>query len=69
MNKHKKTFIASFLGSAAVAVCCFTPLLVVVSGAVGLSVIVPYLDFLLLPALGLLICITILSFIKWKKAN
>jgi mercuric ion transport protein len=69
MNKYKKTFIASLAGTIIVAVCCFTPFLVIILGAIGLSVIVPYLDVILLPALFLLIIITVISYIKWRKAN
>ena len=69
MNKYKKTFIASLAGTIIVAICCFTPLLVIILGAIGLSVIVPYLDVILLPALFLLIIITVISYIKWRKAN
>jgi mercuric ion transport protein len=69
MNKYKKTFIASLAGTIIVAVCCFTPLLVVILGAIGLSILVPYLDVILLPALFLLIIITVTSYIKWRKAN
>ncbi len=36
------------------AVCCFTPILVLTMGAVGLSALVGWwLDLLLIPALGL----------------
>ena len=69
MNKYKKTFIASLAGTIIVAVCCFTPFLVIILGAIGSSVIVPYLDVILLPALFLLIIITVISYIKWRKAN
>ncbi len=69
MNKNKKTFIVSLAGTIIVAICCFTPLLVVVMGVIGLSIIVPYLDYLLLPALGLFIIITIVAFMKWKKSS
>jgi len=69
MNKYKKTFIVSLAGTIIVAICCFTPFLVIILGAIGLSVIVPYLDVILLPALFLLIIITVISYIKWRKAN
>jgi mercuric ion transport protein len=68
MNKHKKTFFASLIGTIAVLICCFTPVLVILLGTIGLSLMVPYLDFVLFPALGLLIIVTIASFIKWRKS-
>jgi len=69
MKTHKNKFIASLISTALVAVCCFTPILVIAAGAIGLSVIVPYLDFILLPALGILVIITVISFIKWRRTD
>jgi mercuric ion transport protein len=40
------------LGSLLAALCCFTPLLVLLLGFAGLGALVVYLDYLLLPALG-----------------
>ena len=39
------------IGSAIAAVCCFTPLLVVVVASVGLSAITGWLDYVLFPIL------------------
>lgn len=47
------------IGTAITALCCFTPVLVILLGAVGLSAIVPALDFVLLPALALFTAITV----------
>ena len=46
------------IGTVVAALCCFTPLLVVLLGAVGLSAMVGWLDYVLLPALGIFIGIT-----------
>jgi hypothetical protein len=35
-----------------VALCCFTPILVILLGVVGLSALTWYLDYVLLPALA-----------------
>lgn len=43
-------------GSVAAAVCCFTPLLVVLLGLVGLSALVGYLDYVLFRRLQPLSC-------------
>jgi mercuric ion transport protein len=42
---------AGLMGSVIVALCCFTPVLVVLASVVGVSAIVGYLDYVLLPAL------------------
>ncbi len=65
----KKTFYAAVAGTGLVARCCFTPILVITLAAVGLSVFTPYLDYVLLPALVLLIVLTGVSDLRWKKHN
>jgi mercuric ion transport protein len=63
----KKTFYAAVAGTILVALCCFTPILVIALAAVGMSAFTPYLDYVLLPALVLLIVLTVLSYLRWKK--
>ena len=53
------------IGSLVAAVCCFTPLLVVLLGAIGLSGIVGILDYVLLPALVIFLAIT--GYALWKR--
>ncbi len=65
----KKTFYAAVAGTVLVALCCFTPILVIVLAAVGLSAFTPYLDYVLLPALVLMIVIAFVSYLRWKKYN
>lgn len=65
----KKAFYTGIIGTILVAICCFTPILVITLGAVGLSAFTPYLDYVLLPALALLIVLTLISFIKWRKSS
>jgi len=43
------------IGAVIAGVCCATPVLVILLGAVGLSVLTGYLDYVLLPALALCI--------------
>ena len=64
----KKGIYASIAGSILVALCCFTPILVITLGAVGLSAFTPYLDYVLLPALVMLIVLTLISYGRWKRA-
>jgi len=50
---NDRTLIAAGGGGAALAaICCFTPALVILLGAVGLSSVVGYLDYVLFPALA-----------------
>ncbi len=45
-------------GSVVAAICCFTPALVLVFGAVGLSAWLGRIDYVLLPALALFLALT-----------
>ncbi len=64
----KKTFYAAVAGTILVALCCFTPILVITLAAVGMSAFTPYLDYVLLPALVLMIALAFVSYIRWKKS-
>ena len=64
----KKGMLAALAGTVLVALCCFTPILVILMGAVGLSFFTPYLDMVLLPVLVIMIVLTILSYLRWRKS-
>ncbi|MBF2056581.1 MAG: mercury resistance system transport protein MerF [Cyanobacterium sp. T60_A2020_053] len=66
-KKSKQMFIASLGTSILVALCCFTPILVIILTSIGLGLITGYLDYILLPLLGALIGLTIWSYRKYKK--
>ncbi len=46
------------IGTVVAALCCFTPVLPVLFGVVGLSALVGWLDYVLLPALAFFIAMT-----------
>ena len=52
------------VGTVIAALCCFTPILAVLFGVVGLSAIVGYLDYVLLPTLAVFVLITIYAVIR-----
>ncbi|MBE9156449.1 mercury resistance system transport protein MerF [Nodosilinea sp. LEGE 06152] len=54
----RNTFIASLVGTAMVALCWFTPVLVIVLSALSLAAGVVYLNFGLLPLLAISIALT-----------
>ena len=56
------------IGTAVMALCCFTPILVILLTTVGLSAIIGYLDIVLLPALGIFILITFYALWKMRVA-
>jgi mercuric ion transport protein len=55
------------IGTVVAALCCFTPVLVVLLGAVGLSALTGFLDLVLFPALAVFLGITV--FALWKKTK
>ena len=56
------------IGTVVVLICCFTPVLVVLLGVVGLSAAVGWLDYVLFPALAVFVGITIYAMMKVRKA-
>ncbi|MGI9408865.1 MAG: mercury resistance system transport protein MerF [Hyphomicrobiaceae bacterium] len=56
------------IGTIVAAICCFTPVLVVLLGAVGLSAWVAGLDVILLPTLAIFIAVTVLALWKRQKS-
>lgn len=59
---------ASVAGTVVIALCCFTPVLVVALAAMGPGALTPYLDVVLFPALAILIVVTGLSFRRYVRA-
>jgi mercuric ion transport protein len=60
-----RLFAIGILGTIFAALCCFTPVLVILLGATGLSAIVGYLDFVLFPALVIFLAIT--GYALWRR--
>ena len=61
-----KCFKAGIWGSIIAAICCFTPILVIGFGLIGLAAFTQYLDYVLFPILGLFV---ILAFYGWSKSR
>lgn len=57
------------IGSVIAAICCFTPVLVVLLGAIGLGAITGYLDYVLLPALAGFLGLTAYGVYRQKQAT
>ncbi len=53
------------IGTIVAALCCFTPILVVLFGVVGLSAAVGYLDYVLFPALAFFAGLTLYAL--WRR--
>lgn len=62
---HKSLLRIGIVGSVVAAICCFTPALVVLLGAIGLSAALGWIDIVLLPALAIFVLITVYAL--WKR--
>lgn len=68
--KDPKTLVrVGLVGTVLVALCCFTPILVILLGIVGLSALTGYLDYVLIPALAIFIGLTIYAIWRKRKAD
>ncbi len=64
-----KCFKAGLWGSIITAICCFTPLLVVGIGLIGLAALTPYLDYILFSLLGLFLILAFYGGWKMKRRS
>ena len=69
MQDPKTLLRVSVIGTVLVALCCFTPILVILLGVMGLSAFTGYLDYVLLPALAAFIGLTIYAVWRKRKAD
>ncbi|NQU57026.1 MAG: mercury resistance system transport protein MerF [Rhodospirillales bacterium] len=66
--KDRTLVKTGLIGSAFAAICCFTPFLVILLGAIGLSSWLGWLDYVLVPSLAMFVVIT--GFGIWRlKSN
>ncbi len=63
----KKLLSTGIVGTVIAALCCFTPILVVLLGAVGLSAALGWLDFVLLPGLAFFIGLTVYAVYRRQR--
>ncbi|MBQ0757962.1 MAG: mercury resistance system transport protein MerF [Amphritea sp.] len=64
-NRMPKSLLKTgLIGTVIAAICCFTPILVILLSAIGLASFVGYLDYVLLPLLGIFICITLYALMQ-----
>ncbi|RME66408.1 MAG: mercury resistance system transport protein MerF [Alphaproteobacteria bacterium] len=63
--KDRTILRTGIAGTVIAAICCFTPVLVIALGAVGLSAWLGWLDYVLLPALAVFIVLTVYGL--WRR--
>lgn len=67
MTKNKKLLCTGAGGTIVAALCCFTPLLVVLFGAVGLSAWLGWIDYVLFPALAFFLLLIVYALYRQRK--
>ncbi|MEQ8444166.1 MAG: mercury resistance system transport protein MerF [Alphaproteobacteria bacterium] len=60
-----RLLLTGVVGTIIVALCCFTPVLVVLLAAAGLAAATGYLDLVLFPALAVFLAIT--GYAVWRR--
>ena len=61
---NRKLLKTGIVGSVVAAVCCATPVLVIMFGVLGLSAWAGWLDYVLIPALVVFIGLTIYALLR-----
>ncbi|WP_291731869.1 mercury resistance system transport protein MerF [Leisingera sp. F5] len=61
----RKLVAAGIAGTLIAALCCFTPLLAVLLGAIGLSAALGWIDYVPIPALAFFIALT--AYAVWRR--
>ncbi len=69
LEKANRRYRVGIIGAVVAAVCCFTPLLVVLVTVVGWSAIVGYLDYVLFPALGLFLLLAVVGWVQRRRSQ
>ncbi|MDP6706222.1 MAG: mercury resistance system transport protein MerF [Alphaproteobacteria bacterium] len=65
--KEKPLLGIGIVGTVVTAICCVTPVLVLLFGAIGLSALVVWLDFVLFPLLALFIALTAYAALRLRR--
>ncbi|TFB18493.1 mercury resistance system transport protein MerF [Filobacillus milosensis] len=69
MKKQKKRLLVTgVVGTVVTFLCCFTPVLLILLGSVGLGALTGYLDYVLFPVLAIFIGLTFYAFYKNEKS-
>ncbi len=67
MLSNKKFLYSGIGGTVIAALCCFTPLLVVLFAVVGVSAWLGWIDYVLFPALGFFALLTLYELYRQKR--
>jgi mercuric ion transport protein len=66
---NRKLLRTGIIGTVVAVICCFTPVLVILFGVVGLSAMVGWLDYALFPALAVFLGITVYALMRRRRTR
>ena len=65
---ERKLLVIGLVGSLVAAVCCFTPLLVMILAGLGFGAVVGILDYILFPALIGFLALTLYAWLRMRRS-
>lgn len=69
MISNPKLLKLGVIGTVIAALCCFTPILFILLGIVGLGALTGYMDYVLIPALVGFVGITVYALYQRRRAQ
>lgn len=66
-ESNNKLMVTGIIGTAVTALCCFTTVLVIVFGMIGISAWLGWIDYVLFPALFFFIGLTVYAVIRRRS--
>ena len=67
--KDRTLLGTGIVGTVIAAICCFTPALVILLGAIGLAAWLAWLDYVLFPALAIFLGIAIIAAMRMARKS
>lgn len=67
--KGGKLFGVGATGTVVAAVCCATPALAILLGALGLSAWLAWSDYVVIPALLVFLAVAVVGLIRWRRSG
>lgn len=68
-HRRKRLLWTGVIGASLVALCCFTPILVLLLGVIGLGAITGDLDYVLFPALAVFLGLAVYAGARQRHAT
>ena len=68
-KKQKNLLRVGIIGTIITALCCFTPILVLLLSAIGLGMVSVYLDYILFPILALFMLLMIHGLLQLMRTR